>query len=101
MTWRTHKGPVMDDVAVGTLLASTLRVSVPLILCAEEDVEGNHGASIGQLDEDILFYMNSRGLSRAEAELLITRSKLEALCAKANDPGLTDRVHHYLEENVQ
>ena len=75
--------------------------TIPLILCAEEDVEGNHGASIGQLDEDILFYMNSRGLSRAEAELLITRSKLEALCAKANDPGLTDRVHRYLEENAQ
>ena len=75
--------------------------TVPLILCAEEDVEGNHGASIGQLDEDILFYMNSRGLSRAEAELLITHSKLEALCAKANDPGLTDRVHRYLEENAQ
>ena len=29
-----HKDPAMDDVAVGTLLASTLRVSVPLILCA-------------------------------------------------------------------
>ncbi len=35
--------------------------TIPLILCAEEDVEGNHGASIGQLDEDILFYMNSEG----------------------------------------
>ena len=45
--------------------------------------------------------MNSRGLSRTEAELLITRSKLEALCAKANDPRLTDRVHRYLEENAQ
>jgi general nucleoside transport system permease protein len=34
MTRQKYKGPVMDDVAVGTLLASTLRVSVPLILCA-------------------------------------------------------------------
>ena len=75
--------------------------TVPLILCSEENVEGSHGATIGELDDDILFYMISRGLSRAEAELLITHSKLEALCAKANDPGLTDRVHRYLEENAQ
>ena len=29
--------------------------TIPLILCAEEDVEGNHGASIGKLDENVLF----------------------------------------------
>jgi len=34
MTWRSNEDPVMDDVAVGTLVASTLRVSTPLILCA-------------------------------------------------------------------
>lgn len=93
------KGDEKEDVLL--LGEDVVNRTIPLILCAEEDVEGNHGASIGQLDEDILFYMNSRGLSRAEAELLITHSKLEALCAKANDPGLTDRVHRYLEENAQ
>ncbi len=36
--------------------------TIPLILCAEEDVEGNHGASIGELDEKTLFYLMSRGL---------------------------------------
>ena len=30
--------------------------TVPLILCAEEDVVGNHGATIGELDENTLFY---------------------------------------------
>ena len=78
------KGDEKEDVLL--LGEDVVNRTIPLILCAEEDVEGNHGA---------------RGLSRAEAELLITRSKLEALCAKANDPGLTDRVHRYLEENAQ
>ena len=32
--------------------------SIPVILCSEEDVAGNHGASIGKLDEDLLFYMS-------------------------------------------
>ncbi len=35
--------------------------TIPLILCAEEDVKGSHGASIGQLDEETLFYMQARG----------------------------------------
>jgi simple sugar transport system permease protein len=34
MRWRIDKGHLMDEVAVGTLIASTLRVSTPLILCA-------------------------------------------------------------------
>lgn len=42
--------------------------TIPLILCAEEDVEGNHGASMGDLDDATLFYLCSRGLSREEAE---------------------------------
>ena len=45
--------------------------TVPLILCAEENVVGNHGATIGELDEDTLFYFESRGISAAEAENII------------------------------
>ena len=37
--------------------------TIPLILCAEEDVEGNHGASIGELDEKTLFYLACRTAS--------------------------------------
>ena len=32
--------------------------TIPLILCAEEDVEGNHGATIGKLDDELLFYLD-------------------------------------------
>ena len=30
--------------------------TIPLILCGEEDVEGNHGATIGRLDEKMSGY---------------------------------------------
>ena len=42
--------------------------TVPVILCAEENVEGSHGATIGELDADTLFYFASRGIDRAAAE---------------------------------
>ncbi len=38
--------------------------TIPIILCAEEDVEGEHGASIGQLSDEILYYMQSRGIPK-------------------------------------
>ena len=37
--------------------------TIPIILCAEEDVEGAHGATIGRLDEELMFYMKARGFS--------------------------------------
>lgn len=49
--------------------------TIPLILCAEEDVEGNHGASIGQLDEEMLFYLSSRGMSAESAQQNDRQSK--------------------------
>lgn len=55
--------------------------TIPLILCKEEDVEGDHGATIGRLPEQVLFYLGSRGIPPRAAEDLIARAKLEAVCA--------------------
>ena len=41
--------------------------TVPLILCAEENVVGNHGATIGELDDETLFYFESRGIGREDS----------------------------------
>lgn len=41
--------------------------TAPLILCGEEEVEGQHAASVGRLDENKLYYLRSRGLSEAQA----------------------------------
>lgn len=45
--------------------------AVPLLLCEEDDVVGQHAASAGKIDEDKLFYLMSRGLSVGEAKKLI------------------------------
>ena len=36
--------------------------TIPVILCAEENVQGSHGAAIGELDEETLFYFGAREL---------------------------------------
>jgi Fe-S cluster assembly protein SufD len=45
-----------------------------------DDVQCGHGATCGQLDEDLLFYLMARGLPRPEAENLMVQAFLgEAL----------------------
>lgn len=71
--------------------------TVPVILCAEEDVEGSHGASIGRLSEDILYYMTSRGISLEEAYKLTAASRLETLIAGIGDERTEERARAALE----
>lgn len=66
--------------------------TVPLILCAEENVEGNHGATIGELDADTLFYFESRGFDRTTAENLLARAAIERLARKIGEPETAKRI---------
>ncbi len=75
--------------------------TVPLILCAEEDVQGNHGASIGELDEDTLFYFAGRGIDRLTAERILTRGKLERLCAEFGNEKLEAKARQEIEEVLE
>lgn len=81
--------------------------TVPTILCDEDDVAGNHGATIGHVRPEQLFYLESRGVSAEAAEALFIRAKLEDAALTAPDerirasvlrlsealiPGLTDDI---------
>ncbi|MBR0086712.1 MAG: SufD family Fe-S cluster assembly protein [Lachnospiraceae bacterium] len=66
--------------------------SVPVILCAEEDVVGNHGASIGQPDENLLFYLESRGIPEEQVMQMLSRAKLDAVIRKIPDENIRKRL---------
>lgn len=53
--------------------------TVPVILCSEENVVGNHGATIGELDEETMFYFASRGIDKEHAENIMARASIERL----------------------
>ncbi len=71
--------------------------TIPLILCSEEDVQGNHGASIGKLDESLLFYLCTRGFSEQEAVDMMAKAKIEALCRRIENEETVQLVERYLE----
>lgn len=81
--------------------------TVPNILCDEDDVAGNHGATIGHVRPEQLFYAACRGLSQEQTEALFLSAKLEdaALQApndavRANVVRLGNQIIPHFEEEI-
>ncbi|MCQ4851087.1 SufD family Fe-S cluster assembly protein [Gordonibacter pamelaeae] len=71
-----------------TVLLADERVAnrtVPVILCDEDDVAGNHGATIGHVAPKQLFYLASRGISPDDAERLFIAAAFEEAAIGAPD----------------
>ncbi|MBR2189216.1 MAG: SufD family Fe-S cluster assembly protein [Eubacterium sp.] len=86
-------GAVGDELEDVMLMDSTVvNQTIPLILCAEEDVVGNHGATIGRLDDQLLFYMESRGMNREEVYEMMARARIDAVIRKIPDLKTKERL---------
>lgn len=59
--------------------------TIPVILCDEDDVAGNHGATIGHVRPSQLFYLGCRGLSPEAAEGLFATATLEETALLVDD----------------
>lgn len=89
------KGNEMEEVLL--LSPKALNKSIPVILCDEEDVEGEHGSSIGRLSKEVLFYMQSRGISEAEAEKIMSRAKIQAAASLLPDEDVKERIYKFID----
>jgi len=74
--------------------------SLPMLLCHEEDVVGAHGESTGKINEDKLFYLMSRGLSRKEAEKLIIISNFNSIINLINNDSIKEEVLEKIESMI-
>lgn len=76
-------------------------ISVPLLLCKEDDVVGNHASSAGQIDKDKLFYLMSRGFSEAGAQLIIVESNIRPVIDAIGDKDLENKALQAVREKMQ
>jgi Fe-S cluster assembly scaffold protein SufB len=81
-------GDEMEDVLL--MDDGVVNQTIPLILCAEEDVVGNHGATIGRLDEDLMFYLESRGMNDDEIYEMMAKARIESVIRKIPDQKTVD-----------
>lgn len=66
--------------------------TVPVILCDEDDVAGNHGATIGHVRPEQLFYLTCRGLSEEAVEHLFFTSAFEETVLSVDDERIREGV---------
>lgn len=75
-------------------------IALPMLLCSEEDVEGNHSSSAGKVGEKELFYIMSRGFSKVEAMKLLVRAKFNNILEKIEDEELKEEIIAKIDEGL-
>ncbi len=66
-----------------------------------DDVRCSHGATIGQLDEQALFYMRQRGISFAEARQLLMYAFVSDVIENIKIEPLKDRIKYLVEKRLR
>ncbi|NLD26317.1 MAG: SufD family Fe-S cluster assembly protein [Acholeplasmataceae bacterium] len=85
----------------GLVLDSKSKISAsPVLEINDYDCIANHGASIGAIDEDQLYYLMSRGITRSEAEKLIISGFINPFFASVGDEGLLKWLQSWLNFNI-
>ena len=74
--------------------------ALPMLLCTEEDVEGNHSTASGKVDKSELFYLMSRGISQKEAMKLIVRAKFTPIIEKIEDEDVKKEILDKIDEKL-
>lgn len=74
--------------------------ALPMLLCTEEDVEGNHSTAAGKVEDEMLFYIMSRGLSYKEAMKLIVKAKFNAILDTIKDEDLKNEIINEIDKRL-
>jgi Fe-S cluster assembly protein SufD len=75
----------------GLLLARGATINAkPELEIFADDVKCAHGATVGELDRDALFYMRSRGVPKAEAKALLTRAFVADALERVGEEGVRE-----------
>jgi Fe-S cluster assembly protein SufD len=74
--------------------------SIPGLEIMANDVRCTHGATLGRVDRDMLFYLMARGLSRAEAERLIVRGFFQDVLDRVEIEPVREALGAALEARI-
>lgn len=84
------------------LLSETAKsLSLPMLLCSEEEVEGNHSSSAGKIGEKELFYIMSRGFELKEAMKLMVRAKFNKILTGIENDELKNIILREIDERLE
>jgi Fe-S cluster assembly protein SufD len=72
--------------------------SMPGLEILADNVRCTHGATSGQIDEDELFYLRTRGIPVPVAQRLIVTGFLDEVVERLDHPAIAEHLHRLIEE---
>jgi len=75
-------------------------IARPLLKIDEKDIEASHGAVVGRIPEEHLFYLTSRGLDESEAKRLITYGYLKPITRGFFDESVREEIVSLIERRM-
>ncbi len=96
-----HGTAAREDNRFMTLGKEAKAYADPTLLIDEYDVKASHAATVGQVDEEALFYLKSRGLNDSQAARLMTAGFLTPLFDRISIPALKERLLQQFYEKLQ
>ena len=75
--------------------------AIPSLIVEVDNVKASHGGTVGELDQEQIFYMMTRGLSRAEAVRVLVEGYFEEVVQRLEDPALEQLVRRRIAEKLK
>lgn len=96
-----HQSASNQESRLLTLTKESHGEADPVLLIEDNDVNAGHAASIGQVDPDQLYYLESRGLTLMQAQILLTKGFLLPVIEKFPDQKLRQQTIDELLERLE
>ncbi|MBP5446182.1 MAG: SufD family Fe-S cluster assembly protein [Acholeplasmatales bacterium] len=85
----------------GIVLTDDAYIKVmPVLLIDEYDVKANHGAAIGKIDDEGMYYLMSRGISKKDAEMLIIKGFLSPILKEIKSEEMKEELIRLQDERL-
>jgi len=101
IVWPNAPGTDASQTNKNLLLSDHAEVDTrPRLEIFTDDVKCTHGAAVGALDEEALFYLRSRGMSREEAKALLTYAFASEMLDRVPFESLQARVRNLISARL-
>lgn len=83
------------------LLSDKARMQTkPQLIIDADDVKCSHGATVGQIDEEALFFLRARGIGEKEARMMLMNAFAHEVILKISIEPLRDRINELIEKRL-
>ncbi|MHC5225195.1 SufB/SufD family protein [Ignatzschineria sp. LJL83] len=91
-----------DQMTRSLLLNDGARaLTIPRLLIYADDVRCTHGATVGFIEPDHLFYLRSRGISEAEARTILIKAYASEILESVSNESIQEWLYHRLDQDIE